>query len=321
MNPPSRTARSDRRTFLAQTTAAAVLLAANPSISRAASRHPLHLSTNSYSWSVFYQREGRNFADTLDEGFADVRASGLDGYEPGAGNPDDIAKLIPLLRKHRLEMRSVYVGSSLHQSDQADSSIANILAIAKQAQTVGTRIIVTNPNPLQWGGTQNKDDQQLRTQALALNRLGKELDALGMVLAYHNHDIELRHAAREFHHMMNGTNPKYVSLCLDAHWIYRGSGNSQVALFDILGLYGNRVTEVHLRQSINGVWSETLGPGDIDYEAFAVQLLKHRSSHPKPHLVLEIAVENGTPKTLSPGEAHRKSVEFARRVFADYAAS
>jgi hypothetical protein len=39
----------------------------------------------------------------------------------------------------------------------------------------------------------------------------------------------------------------------------------------------------------------------------------------KPHLVLEVAVENGTPKTLSPVEAHRRSVEYATRVLAPLA--
>lgn len=312
----------DRRSFLRTTSATvAAVAAANLAAPRvlAADRKHVHLSTNSYSWGVFYQREGKNFAADLDAGLADVRASGLDGYEPGGGSPEEVEKLIPLLRRHSLEMRSIYVGSALHTKEDADRSIPGILAVAKAAKAIGTRIIVTNPSPLQWGGAQNKDDSQLRTQAVSMNRLGRELAALDVTLAYHNHDIELRNAAREFHHMMNGTDPKLVSLCLDAHWVYRGSGNSQVALFDVLKLYGERVAEVHLRQSEKGVWSETLGPGDIDYEAFAGTLLKARAHHPKPHLVMEIAVENGTPKTLGPGDAHRRSVEYARRVFAGFA--
>lgn len=310
---------TSRRRFVRQLTTGALALASLPTPqAMAASAKHLHLSTNSYSWGVFYQRDGRNFSASPDEGFADVKASGLDGYEPGGGSPDEVAKLIPTLRRHGLEMRSIYVGSALHTREDADKSIASTLAIAGEAKAIGTRIIVTNPNPLQWGGSQNKDDRQLRTQAESLDRLGRELGKVGMTLAYHTHDIELRNAAREFHHMMNGTDPRHVSLCLDAHWVYRGSGNSQVALFDIVKLYGARVAEVHLRQSVNGVWSESLGPGDIDYEAFAAALLKARGRHPKPHLVMEIAVENGTPKTMSPGEAHRRSVEYARRVFAGF---
>jgi len=305
-----------RRAFLGAAAASLVLPVFR---SRAGGRSSLHLSTNAYSWGVFYQREGRNFGAQLDEGLADVKASGLDGYEPSAGSPEDVARLVPLLAKHELGLRSIYVGSLMHTEADAEKSIATILAIARTARPAGTRIIVTNPNPLQWGGAQNKDDAQLRTQAAAMNRLGKELRALGVTLAYHNHDIELRNAGREFHHMMNGTDPALVSLCLDAHWVYRGSGNSQVALFDVVKLYGSRVVEVHLRQSEKGIWSETLAAGDIDYPALADALLAARRRKPAPHLVLEVAVENGTPKTLGPGEAHRRSVEYARQVFARFA--
>jgi inosose dehydratase len=294
------------------TLAAAAFLAASRA-SHAAGKKPLHLATNAYSWHVFYQREGRNFGASLDAGLQDVAASGLNGFEPGAGGTAEVQKLLPLLRKQGLEMRSIYVNSSLHEPAEADRSITEILLVAREVRSFGTRIIVTNPNPIRWGGSENKSDDHLRTQAAALNRLGQELAALKMTLAYHYHDIELRQAAREFHHMMVGTDPRYVTLCLDSHWAYRGAGNSAVALFDLVELYGQRVSEVHLRQSVNGVWSETLGPGDIDYPALARALARKRV---KPHLVLEIAVEAGTPKTLDPVTAHRRSAEYARQIFA-----
>jgi inosose dehydratase len=116
--------------------------------------------------------------------------------------------------------------------------------------------------------------------------------------------------------MMVGTDPANVTLCLDAHWIYRGSGNSQVALFDVLKLYGPRVTELHLRQSQNGVWTEAFGPGDIDYPRLAGYLLQIGV---KPLLVLEQAVEAGSPKTMNAVEAFKKSTEYTRRVFAGFA--
>jgi len=272
----------------------------------------IHVACNSYSWTVFYQREGRDFNQSLDAGLADVAASGLDGYEPGAGGPAEIERLAPLLKKHGLAMRSLYVNSELHEPDRAKASIASVVAVAEKAKTVGTQIIVTNPSPLQWGGPLNKNDGQLKTQAAALNALGAELKAMGMTLAYHNHDMELREAAREFHHMMLGTDPANVTLCLDAHWVYRGAGNSQVALFDIVKLYGGRVSELHLRQSHNGVWSEIFGEGDIDYEALVDVLREHKV---RPHLVLEQAVEKGTPQTMNPVAAFRESTQYVRKLF------
>jgi inosose dehydratase len=276
----------------------------------------VHVATNQYPWLMFYQRENRNFAGSLDAGLGEVAKSGIQGYEPLVTSPKEIDQLAPLLKKHGLEMRSLYVNSVLHRQEEVEKSTESILDIAGKATRIGTRIIVTNPSPIRWGGPENKDDAQLRIQAESLDKLGARLKSIGLTLAYHNHDIELRNAAREFHHMMIGTDPGNVTLCLDAHWIYRGSGNSAVALFDILRLYGRRVTELHLRQSIKNVWSESLSEGDIDYPALAKHLL---SLGLKPHLVLEQAPEKETPRTMDAVEAHRNSLRYARQAFAGFA--
>jgi len=275
----------------------------------------LHLACNQYPWTVFYARDNRDFNQELDKGLSEVAASRFDGYEPLANNPQELDRLGPLLNKHGLEMRSLYVNSILHERDKAQASIESVLAIAHKAKELGTKIIVTNPSPIRWGGPENKDDAQLRVQAAAIEKLGRELKEMGLTLAYHNHDIELRNAAREFHHMMAGTDPAYVTLCLDAHWIYRGAGNSSVALFDVLKLYGSRITELHLRQSKDNIWTEAMCDGDIDYEAVAKHLLQ---INVRPHLVMEQAVEAGSPKTMSTIEASRKSSQYARRVFAAF---
>jgi len=309
----------DRRAFvnrLGMAAASAALGMWRPASGFSQARDKLHLACNQYPWMVFFQRDGRNFDSSLDIVLADVAQSGLNGYEPLATSADQVDQLAPLLKKHGLEMRSLYVNSVLHKSDEADRSIEQVLAIAGKAKDAGTTIIVTNPSPIRWAGPESKTDDQLRVQAVALEELGRQLKAMGLRLAYHNHDAELRNAAREFHHMMVGTDPEYVTLCLDAHWVYRGSGNSSVALFDILELYGPRVTELHLRQSVNQVWTEAFGDGDIDYPALARHLL---AIGVKPHLVLEQAVEQGSPRTMDTVEAPRRGSEYARKVFAAFA--
>jgi inosose dehydratase len=308
---------SSRREFLRTTVVTAGLAALAPEVLRAAGTGRLHVACNQYPWGTFYGREKRDFNALLDSGLAEVKASGNDGFEPGVGGLAQIEPMMPLLKKHGLEMRSLYVNSTLHEAGQVDKSMDEVLAAAARAKTFGTRIIVTNPSPIRWGGPENKTDEQLQVQARALDRLGARLRQMGLVLAYHNHDMELRNAAREFHHMMLGTDPAHVTLCLDAHWVYRGSGNSQVALFDVLKLYGPRVTELHLRQSQNGVWTEVFGPGDIDYPRLAAYLLQIGV---KPLLVLEQAVEAGSPNTMKAVEAFQKSTEYTRRVFAGFVA-
>ncbi len=306
---------SSRREFLRDTVVATALAGAMTRAAWAGSGR-LHVACNQYPWGTFYAREKKDFNALLDVGLAEVKASGIDGFEPGVGGLQQIKPMVPLLKKHGLEMRSLYVNSTLHDPAQVDKSMEEVLAAATQAKAAGTRIIVTNPSPLRWGGPENKTDEQLKVQAAALDKLGAGLKKMGLTLAYHNHDIELRNAAREFHHMMVGTDPAHVTLCLDAHWIYRGSGNSQVALFDVLKLYGPRITELHLRQSHKGVWTEAFGPGDIDYPRLAEYLLRIGV---KPLLVLEQAVEAGSPKTMTAVEAFQKSTQYTRQVFAGFA--
>ncbi|GAB4046131.1 sugar phosphate isomerase/epimerase family protein [Spirosoma litoris] len=273
---------------------------------------PYPIACNSYSWLTFYGRQGKTWMADPDASLSELTQSGLMAYEPAINSAEEVTKLIPLLKKYKLAMPSLYVNSTLHQADEAQKSIDTVLAIAEAARLIGTSIFVTNPSPIKWGSNDDKSDAELVEQARNLDRLGAELRKRGITLAYHTHAPEHRQAAREFHHMLLATDPKNVSLCLDAHWVYRGSGNSQVALFDVIKLYGKRIVEVHIRQSREGIWQETFGEGDIDYQRLATDL-KALNSHPL--LVLEQCLEKGSPNTMGPVEAHKQDLTYAKTVF------
>lgn len=292
----------------------ASLLGAFASVLPAAetSPEPLHIASNEYPWKTFFERDGQAWSHHEPRCLSRFADSGVMGMEPIVASAEDVAKLSPLLRDFRQEMRSIYVNTKLFDRSVAGESVARVVAIAEEARFVGTKIVVTKPEPIRWGGTEDKSDEQLTCQAEHLDKLGGELRRLGLTLAYHNHDAEMRASAREFHHMLGATSPERVSLCLDAHWIYRGSGNSQVCLFDIVRLYGARIVELHLRQSRAGVWTEAFGAGDIDYERLARELAGRNL---QPHLVLEQAIEKGTEKRLSPIDAHRDGLMAVRQVF------
>jgi inosose dehydratase len=302
----------DRRSFLVST--ALTGLAAAAGAKSASSAGPLQVATNTYPWSTFASRDGGAFVLHSDDALSTIASAGFSGYEPIVTDVKEFEGLGERLQSHGLEIRSLYVNSSLHDESAAATSIEQVLAIARRAVELGTRIIVTNPSPLRWGGAENKTDGQIRAQAIALDRLGRELRALGLTLAYHNHDAELRLGAREFHHMLTATDPANVKFCLDAHWVFRGCGDSQVALFDVLEHYGDRIVELHLRQSRGGVWTEVFSAeGDVDYSRLSAWLQQHSI---KPRLTLEQAVEKGTPKTVNAVIAHRQGLAVVRELFA-----
>ncbi len=270
-----------------------------------------HVAINQWAVQAMRSRDGRHAAISQAEELAELAACGINGLEPGLQTPEQVDATAAQLARCGLEMRSIYTGSDLLDPATVEGEIQRIVAVARRAKEAGTKIIVTNPSPLP--DRRGKTDAQLEAQAAGLNRLGRELAALGLTLAYHNHDVELDHAAREFHHMLLATDPDCLSLCLDAHWVYRGAGHSQTALFDVVKLYGRRVVELHLRQSQDHVWSETFGDGDIDYRALWKALAAHQV---EPLLVLEQGPEQGTPQTLEVAAAHRASCRYAKQVFA-----
>jgi inosose dehydratase len=179
----------------------------------------------------------------------------------------------------------------------------SVLALAKAA---GCRAIVCDPEPKAVG---EKTDQELDTQAILVNRLGRKLSAQGADLRLHNHKAELYSNAREWRYMLNHTDPKLVSICLDIDWV-KQAGYEPV---DLLREAGSRVSEIHIRSSRNLVWQESVeGGGDVDYKAIADFLKKERCN---PLVVVELAYSEGMAVSRTLQDDLRRSRVFAERTF------
>lgn len=273
----------------------------------------LPISANEYNWITFYDREGREWGKDWDACLAEFAKTKIPAFEPSISDAAHLQELIPFLEKHRIQLPSIYVGSLVHEEDLAQKSTEQILEIAKKAKPLGTKIIVTNPNPINWGSGQLKNDRQLLCQSRHLDQLGKSLKNMGIKLAYHTHDVELQAGAREFHHVLQNTSSENLGFCMDVHWIYRGSGNSQLAVFDTLRMYGDRIVSFHLRQSQNGIWTDTFQPeGDIDYERFAQEVKKMGIN---AHLVIEQCLEEKSIQKNSVVEAHKINYSAIKKLF------
>ena len=305
-----------RRQFLRTTSVAGAAAFLPTTLLMNPQKPALKIACQHYTWFTYFRREGKEWEKDLEASFSALQAAGLEGYEPSYRDPAHVGNLDSVMTKKNIWTSSTYVNSVLHEADKVEQSISDVLAIAKAAKQVGINIIVTNPSPIQWGEPIDKTDEQILLQAKALNNLGAKLRNMGIQLAYHTHDMEMRQSAREFHHMLLHTDPANVKLCLDAHWVYRGSGDSSVALFDIVKLYGDRVVELHLRQSKDGIWSEVFGEGDIDYDRLAGEMLDRKL---RPHLVLEQAVEKGTPNTMDAVSAIGQSLVKVQEIFQSFA--
>ena len=267
----------------------------------------LHVAVSQWSCIHLYRRDKIDFWTRLDE----LKRIGFDGMETMISPTTDVESFGKRLADHGLTMRACNTGGNLYEEESAENEIVRILTLGERVKPFGTSIIILTPrHPKE--RPSGKTDAELTCQSRNFNILGAGLRKIGISLAFHHHTEEFAFAGREFHHVLCGTDPGNVALCFEQHWSYRGCGHSQVAMFDHLKLYGHRCVVAHLRQSVGNVWSETFGDGDIDNVRLAAELKKMPTM---PHLVLEQAPEEGTPKTLTAAEVLRQSVEYVRKIF------
>ena len=263
------------------------------------------------SWQVYSEQPG-GYDAHLAEVLKSHADAGFDAWELSLNTDEALAELRPLLAATGLKVPSIYVGASLHTAEWSEG-VKKIVAVSRRAKEVGATNVTCNPDPINWGGTESKTDDELRTQCAALQAAGEALAAEGMRFAYHWHDPEFRCGAREIWNVLLNTDPKIVGVCFDTHWTYRGTGNSQVGLFDLLEFTLPRILSFHVRQSRNGVWSETFGEGDIDYRRWAARLKKAGWTGP---VHLEQCREAGTPSTMKFIEAEKQGLNCLRSLLA-----
>ena len=239
------------------------------------------IGTQMYPWLQHYHETRGKYDDAcIDEAMAHAAGAGLGAWEQSVTSLADAEALGARLKRHKLALPSIYAGGELHTPEWQQGA-DSILQQAAWAKPLGARIVTCNPNPLP--DERDKTDDELRRQEDALGYVAGGLRDAGMMLAYHTHTPETRQGAREFHHMMLATRDAGLMFCLDAHWIFRGLGNSNVGLADVVGLYGDRIVTMHLRQSHNGVWTEHLCDGDVDYAADRRQTEGHQLRRPADH--------------------------------------
>jgi inosose dehydratase len=269
---------------------------------------PPRVVAQMYVWLQDNQARGQRLEDHLDDAFAATRRAGygaVQGWLSWFATPEQATATATALAAHHLVIVAAYADGPLHDNG-AEATIARIVEQATRAREHGVTTIVMNPDVR--GDGAEKTDEELEVQARNLDRLGAALQTLGMGLAIHAHDKEMRSGAREWYYNLRHTDPATVGICLDVHWLYRGGQDALV----MLRAAGARIRDVHLRNSRQGVWQEDLAEGDLDYRAIAAAL---RSAGFAGTYTVELAYEPRTVR-VRPIEADlRRSRGFVRRTF------
>jgi len=289
----------DRRRFLA--------LSASSLAAGAPPEYEPVLQAGVYVWTQHYSRLGRRAQDHIPEicqsfaraGYRDVELMSL-FFEPGLDRVTFRA-----LEQAGLACSTVYNGGPMHAWEPARQTIAATVELAQRIlRNRPLDAIVFNPNPV----GRAKTDDELKVQAEALNTLGWALGNSGVRLMLHQHAPELADNAREWRCMLANTERRFMSICLDTHWVYRAG-------LDVMALLkecGPRLRGLHVRNSRGGVWTEDFGDGDIDYRAVTQYL---RSAGFTGYLSVELAYDKETKITRPIEDSLRISREYAEKVF------
>jgi inosose dehydratase len=266
------------------------------------------LSVEIYIWTQHLASEKKTLAQGVEEVLASFHRAGYRRVELNQDffKPELRERTLALLAKYNLAPETIYAGTTMHETAAAEKSVKEVLELARLLQPHGTRIIVTNPSPKP--GQAPKTGEELDTQAKYVDQLGAELHQRGIKLALHHHTPELVEHAREWRHLLQHTNPRRVYCCVDVHWAYRGGQE----VMSFIRETGDRLLELHLRNSHQGVWAEDFGPGDIDYQEVADYLRKISFNG---YLVVELAYEKNTQITRSLDEDLRLSRQYTEKVF------
>lgn len=261
-----------------------------------------------YIWVQHYGERGQRLEDHFDEAFGATARAGytaVQGFLSWFATPEGARAAAAALEAYHLAIPAAYGDGPMHD-DRAGATIDRIVDWARRAHDHGVRMVIMNPAMKPDGA--EKTDGELAVQARNLDALGARLNAMGMSLAVHAHDREMRSGAREWYYNLRHTDPAKVGICLDVHWVLRGGAD----VMTLLRAAGSRIRDLHLRNSHGGIWLEDLDAGDVDYAEVAALL---RQQNYAGLYTVELAYENGTSRSRPLEEDLRRSREYVRRTF------
>ncbi len=262
-----------------------------------------------YVWSQHYAKQGTTLDEHMGEALKLTKQAGftaVQGWLSWFEDEKRAAQVGSLLAHHRLTMPAAYAGGTLHEAAKVEATIAQIVAQARRAKKAARlQLVVLNPDVRD--DKKEKTDDELTLQAQALDQLARALARVGVQLAVHAHDKEMRSGAREWRHILENTTAA-VGICLDLHWALRGK-QDPLALLDEAG---DRLRDLHLRNSKDDVWTESLGAGDLDMRLIAKALWARRYAG---FLTVELAYEEKTELARSLPDNLRASRQFVKMTF------
>ena len=292
------TIRSTRRDLLKAATAS--LLAAVPALPDGP-----RIRVGAHPWVYAAPLPGYDITPVLDRIFADLSYAGVDGVElmdTALRHADVVPRVRDLSRRYSLPVIGASYQAPMWNREKHAEIIEDARAVIGRIAEVGGHTLGTSVGDAR----RKKTAAELDAQAEMLRKLTEICVANGVVLNLHNHIYEVQ----DDEYDLRGTLTRIPDAKLgpDIDWLV----GAKVDPVSFIRRYGARIVYAHLRdRKADGVWSEAMGEGAIDYAAVGRALHAAKFSGT---LAIEFAHPAGFTPTRPLRESFKLSREYVRRV-------
>ena len=292
------TIRSTRRDLLKAATAS--LLAAVPALPDGP-----RIMVGAHPWVYAAPLPGYDITPVLDRIFADLSYAGVDGVElmdTALRHADVVPRVRDLSRRYSLPVIGASYQAPMWNREKHAEIVEDARAVIGRIAEVGGHTLGTSVGDAR----RKKTAAELDAQAEMLRKLTEICVANGVVLNLHNHIYEVQ----DDEYDLRGTLARIPDAKLgpEIDWLV----GAKVDPVSFIHRYGARIVYAHLRdRKADGVWSEAMGEGAIDYAAVGRALHEAKFSGT---LAIELAHSAGFTPTRPLRESFKLSREYVRRV-------
>lgn len=190
--------------------------------------------------------------NTFQQCVSEMALAGFTGSEVGNKYPKDPAVLKPMLELRGIEICNAWFSTFLISKPYEETEVEFEKHVAFLA-AMGAKVVGVSEQSHSTQGIQDQpvfegkyemNDKEWDLLCQGLNKLGKlSLEKYGVALTFHHHMGTVVQTAAETNRLMDGTDPKYVSLLFDSgHFAYCGENP-----LEMVRKHAKRIKHVHLK--------------------------------------------------------------------------
>ncbi len=288
-----------RRQFLLSATALAGVSCAPEPEATEPPGGPTKILVGAHPWVYAAPRPDYDIYGILDQIFQDMAYAEMDFIElmHTALEPDEAVERIgDLASKHDLPVIGTSYGADMWKRQEHTRIFEYAERMIQKLRRLGARTIGTSVG----NARRPKTGEELDAQAEILRRITYRAAVSGIVVNLHNHTYEVENNEYDLKGTLACTPD--AKLGPDIDWLV-AAGIDPV---DFIHRYGNRIVYAHLRdRKTDGVWSEAMGEGSIDYAAVAEALREAGFSG-------DLAIELAHPRDFQLTRPLRESLKISR---------